>query len=146
MDKEKLTLSFFLPMIPPTVTHQQKRTAVRNGRQYHYEDSRLKDARAKLTAHLSKHIPPEPLKGPVCLRTVWFYPLKGKHADGDYKTTKPDTDNIIKLLKDVMTDLGYWRDDAQVAEEHTVKVWGRTCGIYVKAEELPKNEFEPSEV
>ena len=47
-----------------------------------------------------------------------------------------DTDNLQKLLKDCMTDLEYWKDDAQVASEIVEKFWSDTVGIYVKVEEL----------
>ena len=30
------------------------------------------------------------------------------------EVTKPDTDNLQKLLKDCMTKCGFWKDDAQV--------------------------------
>ena len=46
--------------------------------------------------------------------TKWCFP-KGKHSDGEYKATKPDTDNLQKMLKDVMTEVGFWKDDALVA-------------------------------
>lgn len=136
-----MQIQFFMPMKPPTVTHQQKRTTTKNGKQYHYEDERLKEARAKLLAHLSKHVPDKPLAGGVRLITKWCYPITGKHQDGDYKLTKPDTDNIIKLFKDVMTDLGFWKDDAQVASELTEKFYSEMPGIYVNIEELPKNGY-----
>jgi len=41
------------------------------------------------------------------------------------------------LLKDCMTKLGYWQDDAQVASEIAEKFWADTVGIYIKIEELP---------
>ena len=40
-------LTFFLPIIPPTVTHQEKKVAVKNGKPIFYEPPELKDARAK---------------------------------------------------------------------------------------------------
>lgn len=128
-------------MKPPTVTHQEKQTAVKNGKPVHYEDDRLKEARAKLTAHLSKHVPDDPLTGGVRLITKWCYPITGNHQDGDYKLTKPDTDNMVKLFKDVMTYLGFWKDDAQVASELTEKFYAQMPGIYVYIEELPKNGY-----
>lgn len=85
-----------------------------------YEPDELKDARQKLMAHLAKYVPSEKLAGPLQLITKWCYP-KGSHKNGEYKTTKPDTDNMIKLLKDIMTQLGFWTDDALVASEITEK-------------------------
>lgn len=86
-------------------------------------------------AHLAGHVPEEKYTGAVRLITKWCFP-KGKHPDGAYKTTKPDTDNMIKLLKDCMTKLGYWTDDALVASEITEKFWADVPGIYIRIEPL----------
>ena len=59
-----------------------------------------------------------------------------KLKDGEYKTSKPDTDNLQKMLKDVMTDLNYWKDDAQVASEIIEKFYFNISGIYIKIENL----------
>lgn len=137
-----MRLSFFLPMVPPTHTYQQgSRTAVQNGKVIRYSDAQLKDIRQKFTAHLSKHVPERPLTGPVRLITKWCFPVTGSHHDGEYKTSKPDTENCLKLFKDVMTDLGYWIDDAQVASEITEKFWAELPGVFVSVEELPKNGY-----
>ena len=45
--------------------------------------------------------------------------------------TKPDTDNLEKLLKDCMTRTRFWIDDAQVADEHVCKTWSPWPGIHV---------------
>jgi len=128
---------FFMPMEKvPTVTHQEKSIHVVKGKPIIYEPSDLKAARAKLEAHLAQHVPEYPYIGAVQLITKWCFPITGKHKDGTWKITKPDTDNSIKLLKDCMTKLGYWKDDALVASEITQKFWAETPGIYVKIEEL----------
>lgn len=126
----------FLPMVPPTVTHQEKKVTVVKGKPVFYEPPELKDARAKLTAYLANHKPENKFSGPVRLITKWCYPVKGKHQSGEYKTTKPDTDNMIKLLKDVMTALEFWQDDALVASEITEKFWADVPGIYISIESL----------
>ena len=131
-----MTTEFFMPMLPPTVTHQEKAIHVVKGKPVTYEPANLKAARTKLMAHLAKHVPEYPYTGAVQLLTKWCFPVTGKHKDGQWKTTKPDTDNCIKLLKDCMTKLGYWRDDALVASEITQKFWAELPGIYVKIEEL----------
>lgn len=138
MEVMKMQMEFFLPMIPPTTTHQQKQVKVVNGKPVFYEPDELKAARAKLQAHLAKHIPKKSYTGAVMLLVKWCFPLRegGKQRDGAYKTTRPDTDNLQKLLKDVMTDLGFWMDDAQVASEHVEKFWAKIPGIYVCMEEI----------
>jgi len=128
---------FFMPMKKvPTVTHQEKQVHVVNGKPVFYEPEELKAARAKLQAHLGKYVPEEKYTGPVRLITKWCFPVLGKHQNGEYKTSKPDTDNLVKLLKDVMTELHFWKDDAQVASEITEKFWSDLPGIYVKVESL----------
>ena len=127
---------FFMPMIPPTVTAQMHRVVRREKRLLFYDSPELADARQKLTAHLSRHVPEQPYTCGVRLTVKWLFP-KGKHKSGEYRTTRPDTDNLQKLLKDCMTKCGFWKDDALVASEITEKFWARTSGIYVRIEELP---------
>lgn len=128
---------FFMPMKKvPTVTHQEKQVHVVNGKPVFYEPEELKAARAKLLAHLGQHVPEKRFTGPLRLTTWWCFPVTGKHKNGEYKTSKPDTDNLVKLLKDVMTELHFWKDDAQVASEVIEKYWADLPGIYVKVESL----------
>lgn len=136
-----MQISFFLPMIPPTVTHQEKKVHVVNGRPVLYEPAELKAARIKLMAHLGKHAPALPLQGAVRLVVKWCFPITGSHIDGQWKTTKPDTDNLQKLLKDCMTLCGYWKDDAQVASEIIEKFWAEKPGIFISAQEL-EDEYD----
>ncbi|TLN02864.1 RusA family crossover junction endodeoxyribonuclease [bacterium] len=128
-------IEFFMPMQPPTMTHQQKKARCVNGKPVFYEDAELKAVRQKLMGHLGRHKPERRLDGPVRLVTKWCFPLGG-HKNGEYKATKPDTDNLQKLLKDCMTDVGFWNDDAQVASEIAEKFWSDTPGIYIAIEEL----------
>lgn len=131
-----MAIDFFMALKPPTVTHQEKQVHVVNGKPVFYEPSELKAARAKLKAHLGRHIPDDKFTGPVRLTTWWCFPISGTHQNGEYKTSRPDTDNLVKLLKDVMTELHFWKDDAQVASEVIEKYWAEVPGIYVKVESL----------
>ena len=108
--QEETGAEFFLDMIPPTVTHQQKKVAMTAGRPMFYEPPRLAAARELLTLRLLPHRPQE--------------------------TSRPDTDNLQKLLKDCMTAAGFWKDDALVAVEHVEKLWSDEPGIYIRIEAL----------
>lgn len=130
-----MVTEFFMAMVPPTCTHQEKQVHVVKGKPVFYEPAELKAARAKLEAHLSRHIPAQPYIKAVRLMVKWCFP-RGGHPDGTYRATKPDTDNLQKMLKDVMTDLHFWTDDALVASEITEKFWAEVTGIYVRIEEL----------
>ena len=96
-----MVIEFFMPMLPPTITHQQHKVKTVNGKPVFYDPPELKDARQKLTANLIPNIPEQPFTTAVRLTTKWLFP-KGQHKNGEWKTTKPDTDNMIKLLKDCM--------------------------------------------
>ena len=86
--------------------------------------------------YFGRYAPDKPLNGPLSLITKWCYPITGKHRNGEWKITKPDTDNIIKLPKNCMTRLGLWSDDAQITQEVTEKFWAELPGIYVSVKEL----------
>ena len=138
-----MTISFFLPMVPPTVTHQEREVMVRNGKPVFYEPPKLKAARAKFMGLLTEHRPEKPLEGPVELVTDWTWPVEGKDVVM-WKTTKPDTDNLIKLFKDCMTRTGFWKDDAQVCSEITEKFLASAPsipGIRVVVRELDGGEL-----
>lgn len=112
-----------------------KRVKVYNGKPIFYESDELKAARSLFESRLSKHVPDRPIEGPIRLVTKWCFG-KQKCAAPEWKTTKPDTDNLIKLFKDCMTELNYWHDDAQVCSEITEKYWNPVTGIWVHIETL----------
>ena len=65
------------------------------------------------------------LEGPVMLefRALYNCPSswsKKKKAEAYWKTTKPDLDNIEKLLKDALNGVA-WVDDAQIAKVAKLK-------------------------
>lgn len=92
----------------PTATAQQKGERICNGRIHHYIKPEVAAARSLLESILGKYAPEKPVTGPVKLRSVWCFPTTAKHTNGEPHTSRPDTDNLVKLLKDVMTTLGYW--------------------------------------
>lgn len=132
-----MTTEFFMAMEPPTVTAQEHKVTVINGKPVFYDPPEVKAAKEKLISHLYKHRIMGPYREGVRLITKWCFPTRGRHKDGSYRTTKPDTDNLQKLLKDCMTLVGFWTDDALVASEVAEKFWAEVPGIYIRIEELP---------
>lgn len=128
-------MEFFMAMVPPTVTHQEKQVRVVNGKPMFYEPQELKAARSKLEAYLAQHKPDQKYGGPVELVATWCFP-RGNHKDGEYRITKPDTDNLQKLLKDCMTEVGFWKDDALVCREIVEKFWAEIPGIFIRVTAL----------
>lgn len=138
---ENNRLQFFMPMKPPTKTYQEKRLGVdKKGKPFTYEDAELKAVRQKLMAHLGQHTPELPFDGAIHLIVKWCFPVTGNHYPGDWKTSKPDTDNLQKMLKDCMTACGFWKDDAQVVSEIVQKFYSGVTGIFIAIQPLPPNE------
>lgn len=129
-------MEFFLEMIPPTVTAQMHKVTIRAGKPRFYDTAQLKAARSLFLAKLQPYRPIIPWEGPILLTVLWSFPTK-THKDGSYRITRPDTDNLQKLLKDCMTTAGYWQDDAQVCIEIVTKRWTRTKpGIRISIQKL----------
>lgn len=130
-----MATEFFMAMIPPTCTKQEHKVAMINGKPVFYDPPEVKAARQKLIGYLMQHKPRKRYECGVRLIVKWCFP-RGGHPDGEYRITKPDTDNLQKLLKDCMTACGFWKDDALVASEIVEKFWAELPGIYVKVESL----------
>ena len=94
----------------PTATAQQRRHGA-NGRTWRSPGMTL--AIATWKAALEPHTPAKPLEGPVKLCLSLHYHGRGKEPR--YKVTRPDLDNTAKVVIDVMTSLGFWHDDNQIA-------------------------------
>lgn len=125
-------MKFRLKMIPPTTTAQMHKVGVRNGKPFFYDPPQVKQTKMKLMAFLAQHVPEKPLTGPLVLQVDWIWPANAKHGHLEWRDTKPDTDNLQKLLKDCMTQLGFWEDDAQVVVEAISKLYSNEqAGIYV---------------
>ena len=135
--KSKSMLSFFVPMKIPTVTQQEHKISTnKKGKPYMYDPPELKTARVKFRDSLIPFVPEIKFTGATRLMVKWLFPITGKHKAGDYKITKPDTDNLIKMLKDVMTDLNFWTDDAIVCSEINEKFYNDITGLYITIQDL----------
>lgn len=130
-----MKIRFFMPMQIPSMTAQQK--GINFDTRKVYTKKKLLAIKQKYLAYLAPHRPEQPFTGAVCLTVHFCYPAGKDHEDGEWKTTKPDTDNAVKLLKDCMTLAGYWMDDSQVALEFLWKYYTeKPQGIYIEVLEL----------
>jgi len=89
-----------------------------------YTDTDQRTEQAKLMALMYEHRPPAPFQGPVALGIRAFLPVpKSKSKKwraaalaGEIRPiTKPDTDNLVKQIKDCAKGI-FWVDDKQVVE------------------------------
>lgn len=80
-------------------------------------------------------LPAMPLTGPLRVSAVYYFRRPkahyrtGKYSDqlrADapiYHTKKPDRDNLDKSFLDIMTQIGFWRDDCQVVDGRIEKYY-----------------------
>lgn len=118
-------IELFLRIEPDisTLTHQNGiKAAHRKGKTFVHKTRELKALEAFYISHLKTRAPEKPWTCPIWLQTAWYF-KKPENAKGKLKTTKPDTDNLVKTLKDCMKKAGYFKDDALVAMELTAKFW-----------------------
>lgn len=131
-------LSFFLNFEPdiPTMTHQVGLRAGVNkdGKAYFYKDGRYGNLEALYDAKLIKFAPEKPLGKNLSLKTLWVFSSGKDVGSPSFRNKKPDTDNLVKLLKDRMTKCGFWKDDSYVVRESIEKIDAPTSmkhGVYV---------------
>lgn len=119
----------------PTGTAQQKGVYVRNGKPYFYTKDKVKSAGEQFTRGIKPYAPKTPSDKPIKL-TLWFaFDTKDKKKWGQYKASRPDADNIVKLWKDCATGL-LWNDDAQVVDLRVIKTYAEKASIMACYEEL----------
>ena len=129
-------MEFTLNIQPPTVTAQEHKVRIIHGKPMFYDTPKLKAARSVFESLLRRHRPEAPLEGPLALTVEWRFLTKSR-AEGSYRTTRPDTENLQKLLKDAMTRAGFWKDDSQVCRETVTKRWSRNApGLSIKVVSL----------
>lgn len=78
------------------------------------------DWKALIAIEAKKYCPKTPMAGPVRVDIDFFLPRPKRlcrKKDPDHQLWcegKPDRDNLDKAVLDVLTDIGFWRDDSQV--------------------------------
>ncbi len=128
------TIDFFMAMKPPTTTFQAKQINWKN--KSIFDSAEAKNARDKLEANLAKHKLDEPLTGAIRMTAIWCYQTEDENIVGEPKVSKPDLDNMNKLLADSMTKLKFFKDDSQITTLILEKYWSDVPGIYIKLEQI----------
>lgn len=133
-----MNVEFFEPMDKiPTVTAQQKGVnfKTKDPKKRFYKKPEIEALENRYKAMFLKNRPRRLLQGAIALKVVFRFPLTKGHREGEWKTTKPDTDNMLKLLKDCGTKI-LWKDDAQIVYEIVMKKYAKESGIVFQAYEL----------
>ncbi len=131
-----------LDMIPPRSTAQGKGCFVVDGKPVFFTKTKQKQDQNFYAALLYPHVPKEPFSKPLALNVSFFFPWrksekKSAVARGwGYHTTKPDTDNALKGLMDVMNRLGFFTDDSIVCDLTVIKRYSDKPCVVIAIEEL----------
>lgn len=124
----------------PKGTAQMKGTSFQGGRIHHYEKKEVKFTRnmyhLKIVSAMGGLAKIPHFDGAVSCSVTFFYSIKQRKKWGQPKTSKPDCDNMVKLLLDVMTDIHIWNDDSQVAHLEVSKFYAEKPAILIVAEPM----------
>lgn len=88
--------------------------------------------------------PAEPFSEATRLKIVFNFSFLKSHTKKQRelgvlpKTTKPDCDNLAKGLIDLMTQTGYFTDDAIINDLHIIKQYGDTGFIEIEINNTKK--------
>jgi len=137
-----IQINFFVNCIPPKSTHQSGLRIIRkkDGTQFigKFASSKSKHAQDDLMTLFAPFRPPIPLEGALIVKIEWFYPFRKSESKKNIERgfipcdTRPDCDNLTKGVCDILTRLGFWRDDAQIADMNFKKFWALKPGIEIK--------------
>lgn len=132
-------LSVFIPCLPPKTTAQQKGAfATKSGGVRFFKKRKTRLAEQTLWALLQPHAPAKPFDGPLCLVIRITYPWRAAEKKTRIRghslypiETRPDIDNLYKMIGDVMTTLRFWNDDGQISSLSIKKTYGDLPGIHI---------------
>ena len=119
-------MKFTIPISPKAQKRARSRAVQSGGQTFSmtYTDKDQRTEQNRLMALMYEHRPPEPLQGPLLLGVKAYLPIpKSKPKKwqaaalaGDIRPiSRPDTDNLIKQIKDC-ANRAMWGDDCQVVE------------------------------
>ncbi len=130
-------IQFRLDIVPPKTTSQTKRLVMVAGKPRFFPKREHQEAENDLLLLCRKHAPSEPLRGPLSLSVAFVWPwrsgepLKHRKFGTIPHDRRPDLDNCVKLICDILTKLCFWTDDGQISELHVRKFWGDRPSITV---------------
>ena len=146
--------SFFVAGDPKAQPRQRHRVIQKSGRafaaNYTPGDAPVRTWKDLVALEAEKHLPVSPLTGPLRVSINFLFQRpKSHYRTGRYSqdlkdsapmfhVSKPDRDNAEKAILDILTQIGFWRDDSQIVAGEVCKYYsprGRS-GALVTIEEL----------
>jgi len=139
-------IHFHLPIVPPKATSQTKRLVMVGGKPRFFAKKEHQSAENDLMLLCSAHVPNYHLIGPVRLSVKFVFPFRKSETKRRMgmgilpNDSRPDCDNLVKLVGDVLTKLQFYKDDGQVSDLRVSKFWGERVGITVTICEIQPTE------
>lgn len=134
--------------IPVAPTGQMRaRACVRGKFASTYKDKTQASREHAIMAHVAQHMPDAKFSGPLVLTVRAFMPLPKSRpkawlaqaqAGLVRPTSKPDLDNLVKQIKDCLTQMGVWDDDKLVVECHSGKHYSDSPRWEVEVRKWPE--------
>lgn len=135
----------FLPIEPPDVTHNDLKAYVvmQDGKPSARirKSDRLKGYEDNLKPHVERvrdNMSGGALDGPLREVVKLCYEPSRDHPSGQAKVTKPDVDNVVKTLNDVLEGCGIIANDSRICDMRVIKAYSSPAGIWVSIEELER--------
>lgn len=129
----------YLPVNPPNAWGKNSKNSFR-GRVV--TNPSIASTKSLMVGLLAGHAPEKPLEGALRMRVmvVWPYNKTEKKSvinDGACipKITKPDGDNVLATIKDVMENLRFFNNDSQIYCEQIERWHGPEGFIRIEIEE-----------
>lgn len=136
-------MNIVIKCIPPKHTAQASNRILetKDGRLFvgKMSSSNAKQTQNELMWLLTPYRPHTPYDCPIKLSVKWLYPFrkaepKKNRIEGLPCITRPDCDNLCKLLLDIMTRLGFWVDDSIIYNLDFTKAYSENPRIEIKIE------------
>ncbi|MCW5943868.1 MAG: RusA family crossover junction endodeoxyribonuclease [Fimbriimonadaceae bacterium] len=130
-------MTFRINCVPPKTTAQGKRLVNIGGKPRFFKSKTAKETERTLEALLVEHQPAEPVLGPVSLIVAVQWPWlttdskRVRESSQVPHDRKPDLDNWVKDLVDILVRLRFIEDDAKVVALQVSKSRGNRPGILV---------------
>ena len=95
----------------------------RGGMTRMYDPGTAEGWKGLIAAAAQPHKPDAQIEGPIHVSLLFRFNRPKSHSGTkgikptapEYHTGKPDADNLAKAVLDCITQLGFWKDDAQVS-------------------------------
>lgn len=139
------TILLNVNIVPTTATHQSSLRVLkgRGGKFFigKYKKSKLKDWIEEFKLKIKSSKPSYPLDGPVSVIIEFYFPWpkstsKIKSQTEYWKTTRPDLDNMEKMIFDTLTDEGFLTDDSIICHKHSVKKLSNKPRIFIELKKI----------